>query len=208
MRRTLAALIPALILVPSAQAATVVTDKPCYRSGETVRVTGSGFTAGATYTANVNGQRLPSGTGTVKPDGSFFGGFGAGRAQSINERSFTFGANDGTNSALATYKLTPFGVVFSPSSGDPRTLRVTYRGYGFGPKERVYLHYVKGRREKTTVSLGPTRGDCGSFSVKKRLFPFSASRGDWTLQYDTLMKYSRSTKNAFRDSVLVTRRPG
>ncbi|MBA3300260.1 MAG: hypothetical protein H0T15_00190 [Thermoleophilaceae bacterium] len=205
MRKTLVAVTGALVLAPAAQAATVGTDKPCYRSGETIRVGGSGFTPGATYTANVNGQQLPNGTGTVSPAGGFSGSFGAPSLQTPVERSFTFGASDGTNSALATYKVTPFGVVFSPNSGDPRKLRVTYRGFGFGPNKRVYLHYVKGGKLKTTVSLAVTQGDCGSLSVKKRLFPFRASRGTWTFQYDTSKKYSRSTPDAFRDSVLVRR---
>ncbi|MBA2505474.1 MAG: hypothetical protein H0V29_05955 [Thermoleophilaceae bacterium] len=206
MRRTLTALAGALVLAPAVQAATVALDKPCYRGGETARVSGTGFTPGAPYSANVNGQQLPSGTGTVRPDGTFSGGFGVGAVQNTAERSFTFGASDGTNSSLATYTVTPFSVQFSPSSGNPRTLRVRFRGFGFGKGKRVYLHYVKGGREKTTVSLGATEGDCGGFSKKKKLFPFRPTHGTYTLQYDTKKTYSRSTAGGFRDSVLITRR--
>ena len=140
VRRTLAASAATLLLAPAAQAATVTTDRPCYRGGETVRVNGTGFTPGATYTASVNGQQLPNGSGTVRPDGGLSGGFTTGAVQGAAERSFTFGATDGVNSALATYTVTPFGVVFSPSSGNPRTLRVRFRGFGFGKGKRVYLH--------------------------------------------------------------------
>lgn len=207
VRRLLPVLAVSLALAPAAQAATVATDKQCYKGGERISVNGAGYTAGGTYTANVNGQQLPNGTGTVRPDGGFSGGFTAPILNTSSERSFTFGASDGVNSALTTYKVAPFSAVFSPSSGNPRSLRVRFRTYGFTAGARVYLHITRSGRVKDSRYIGRQPADCSALVSKKfKLFPFKTSAGSYSLQYDTNKKYSISNPGKFLDTVVITRR--
>src|SRR3954471_24374282 len=59
----------------AAQAAMVVTDKPCYLEQKRVELTGAGFQPGGSYTVARDGQ--PIGSGTVGADGAVAGAFGS-----------------------------------------------------------------------------------------------------------------------------------
>jgi hypothetical protein len=86
------------------------------------------------------------------------------------------------------------GAGFSPSRGNPQTLRVRFSVRGFGSGRPIYLHYLApGRRLVRTVGLGLGRGRCGSLTTaRRRLFPFrSVSPGTWRLQFDTRGRYAR-----------------
>jgi len=85
----------------------------------------------------------------------------------------------------------------APGTGNPKTLRVRYKVFGFGlvdPNPAVYLHYVRPNGKlKRTIRLGKAQGVCGQITrtSKKKLFPFHAQRGTWRLQFDTHKRYRK-----------------
>jgi hypothetical protein len=82
---------------------------------------------------------------------------------------------------------------FSPSRGNPQTLRVHFTVRGFGRGRPVYLHYLApGRHFVATVGLGFATGSCGYLRTGlRRLFPFHVRPGNWRLQFDTQGRYHR-----------------
>jgi hypothetical protein len=55
----------------------------------------------------------------------------------------------------------------------------------------VYAHYVFAGKSRRTVRMGMPRGDCGTFSVRRRQFPFKKSPrvGEWTIWFDQVEHY-------------------
>jgi len=204
----LAALAPALVATP-AGAAEVRTDRACYADPstrkDTVRWTGSGFTPGGLFQPTLDGATLPDGGGTGNADanGNAAGSFPAPSLDDVIERgtqqhTFTFGVFEGANEPTTTFTVSKLRATFRPASGNPRTLRVRFSLYGFGLSGRqappIYVHYVRpSGRLRTTFKLGTGQGSCGSLTTsRRRLFGFRATRGRWTLQFDTSAKYVRA----------------
>ena len=82
------------------------------------------------------------------------------------------------------------------AGGNPNTLRAPFELWGFAPDGRrhiAYLHYVDpGGTVRMTVTLGRMGGQCGYLLTgRRRVFPFTPSRGTWTLQIDTRHAYAR-----------------
>src|SRR5690242_20533393 len=127
----------------TANAAMVVTDRPCYLEQKRVELSGAGFQPGATYTVARDGQ--PIGTGTVGADGSVAGAFGSDVLPAgIAEKSFDLSISDGVNQASSTFQVSAFRALFSPSRGNARRLRVRFSVFGLlAEKLPVYLHYVR-----------------------------------------------------------------
>lgn len=183
----------------SASAASVVTSRACYLndgSSTTATIAASGFTPGGALSVFVDGAQVASATADAS------GAVGPGQVKvpalgnTTGEASHTVTVNDGTNSASASFSTTRVRGDFSPSSGNPRTLKVSFSAFGFNliAPSTVYVHYItpKGKLKKT-ISLGKAKGACGHItSTKKRkLFNFTAERGKWILQYDTSRKYKK-----------------
>lgn len=193
---SVAALALALAPAVTAAAATLATDSPCYLEERTVAVTGAGFTPNAPYTATLDGA--PLGDGTTDATGGFTASFKSAKlASTTGERTFTLQVADGANTASAQFRVTQFLADFQPSSGDPKTLKVRFQVFGFGPGSTVYVHYVRPRgRHRKTVRLGRARGPCGSIPTTRlrRLFPFAAERGVWKLQFTTRRTYRKTNK--------------
>ena len=105
--------------------------------------------------------------------------------------------SDGTTRATTRLPVTRFRASFSPATGDPATMLVRFTVDGFGlldAQPDVYLHYVgPNGRLRETVALGRARGVCGHLRTPspRRLFPFRARAGTWTLQFDTRKTYRR-----------------
>ena len=72
-----------------------------------------------------------------------------------------------------------------------------FKVFGFGlvtANPIVYLHYVRPNGKlKRTIRLGRAQGVCGQIkrTARKKLFPFSAERGKWKLQFDTRRRYRK-----------------
>lgn len=179
------------------QVPTITTDRGCYVVGQTVQLSGSGFGPYRSYVVSIDGVYL--GSRYTDGTGSFSvplhpGGLPAGAAEHYDPVDVT----DGTTSAQTSFMLTRsagFRIANLRGSG-VGTLAGRFVVWGFsltGVTKPVYLHYLSpaGKLRKTTW-LGTTRGACGYVRTPvRRIFPFNASAGTWTLQVDTQQPYSR-----------------
>jgi hypothetical protein len=96
------------------------------------------------------------------------------------------------NTLTATSMVTRLGVEQSPRSASTRD-KVRFKGRGFMDLATpVYAHYVFAGKVRRTVKLGLPKGPCGTFSVRKRQFPFkkSPNQGRWTIQFDQNSYYN------------------
>jgi len=201
-----AALVGALAAPAPASAATlsVSPTRACYGSGQTVDVTGTGYTpnGGVNFTADdVLLATLP-----VDGNGVFGGSLRVGLAS--GERVKTYAATDQANAALTASKelrVSAVNVTVSPQDGRPgRRLRIRARGFTLG-KKRLYAHIRRGRHYRRTVRIGRLRGACRKLRTRKRLFSSRARAGAYKLQFDTRLRYSRSTRQRVVFTVEISR---
>lgn len=203
----------ALAAAGPASAATLETDERCYGQGDPLRLTADGLTPRAPLTVALDRQPLRYGDGST-PSADENGTF----ASSFTVPALTAGAeqhrhvltvDDGTTRVRARFTVTRApGADFAPSRGNPQTLRARFSVWGFalerGRNARVWLHWLDpaGRLRKTAL-LGRTRGDCGRLvTARRRVFPFDARPGRWTLAIDTHRRY-RSRASGPRAKISV-----
>ncbi|MBO0768113.1 MAG: hypothetical protein J2O48_05445 [Solirubrobacterales bacterium] len=163
----------------------------CYRVGQKVTVSGSGFIASAPYDLTVDGvdfgQALTSGKGTLRSTFSP-GGLPAGKVQVADSLT----ASDGDHAARASFTLTrPTGAAYGAGKGSSTRRKVPFVLWDFGAGAHAYVHYVSpGGQLRATAALGRLTGQCGALLSKPaQLFPFNPSAGRWTLQFDTQRGY-------------------
>jgi hypothetical protein len=193
-----AALVFAAAAPAAASAAQVQTDRGCYQDNTgTVAVSGNGFDPGQPYSVSLDGKTLSTGGDTTDAAGGINGSFEVPQLDGDAVHAYTLTVTQGANTATTTFSVTPFLADFTPGSGNPKTLRVRFKIFGFGlvdPNPAVYLHYVRpDGKVRRTIRLGKAQGTCGQIThtSKKRLFPFHAGRGTWRLQFDTHKRYRR-----------------
>jgi hypothetical protein len=198
-----AALAIAAALPAAASAAQIQTDRSCYQDNAgTVVVSGNGFEPDQGYQVTLDGQPLPDGTGTTGPDGTISGSFPAPELSGNSVHAYTLGVVQGANAPTTSFSVTPFFADFTPGSGNPKTLHVRFKVFGFGlvtANPIVYLHYVRPNGKlKRTIRLGKAQGVCGQIprTARKKLFPFHAERGKWKLQFDTHKRYRKGVQGA------------
>jgi hypothetical protein len=191
--------------LPSAASAapSITFDHACYQNnGPTTSATfqAQGLPGGAVLAVSIDGQVI----GQVTAD---YGGK-AGPAsvtvppqmapqetESTHELALTPAEGDAVR---ATFLASAIGADFSPTRGDPATMKVRFTAFGMNlvtKSSRVFLHYVapNGKHRKT-VALGTAQGACGRLqSSLRRLFPFRPQTGKWTLQLDTSKTYRKAT---------------
>ena len=187
--------LPAALAAP-AGAAAVELNRSCYLQGSPVGVTATGFAPNAQVTVRRGDTVL--GTTTADASGAVEARFDAPRLpRGRSHSSPVISLSDGTNRATTRLPITRLDARFTPSTGDPATMLVRFSVDGFGlldAQPDVYLHYVApDGRHRQTVHLGRARGVCGHLRspVRRRLFPFRARAGTWTLQFDTRKTYRR-----------------
>lgn len=188
---------------PAASAAQIQTDRGCYqdRTG-TVAVSGNGFDPNQAYTVTLDGRQL--GTGTEKTDaaGGITGSFQVPRLPASAVHTYALTITEGSHTATTAFSVTPFLADFVPGAGNPKTLRVRFKVFGFGlvsANPMVFLHYVRPNgRLNRTIRLGRAQGICGEIprTARMRLFPFAAVHGNWRLQFDTSRRYRRGVPGA------------
>jgi len=191
----------ALVWAPPAVAATLKTDTRCYQASQTqdVVVSGTGYSPMAAVSISRDGEAF--GTAMTDAGGAFQVKFPADElGRKDREKVFALSATDkALHTAATRYRTSKVFADFSPHSGDPRKLMVRFTLNGFGlvrPQASVYLHYVApDGTSRRDVRLGSARGTCGKIreSRLRHLFPFTAERGRWILQFDTNRKYTRAT---------------
>jgi hypothetical protein len=180
----------------AAARATIALDPGCYLSGDRGALLGTGFKPDATWTAKLSGTRQ-IGTGRTDARGRIRAKFTAPVYRGTSgTRELTLSVTDGPNVASTTFVMTPLAASFSPQSGNPATLRVSWRVLGMGAGRGVYVHYVRPNgRLKRTLRIGTTDDVCGALKTGRiALFPFRYEFGRWTFQVDTRSRYSSTTK--------------
>ena len=194
----LACLAATAVGAPAASAATLGTDRGCYQETQEIVVGGTGFAPQSVVTLSRNGTVL--GSAQTDASGTFRNKIDTPELpESVREREYTLTATDAATTAHATYRASRIAATFKPRSGNPSTLEVRFSINGFSlvaPNAPVYLHYVRpdGKAQRT-IKLGTATGLCGVIAQTqlRRLFPFTASKGTWILQFDTRAGYQRAT---------------
>jgi hypothetical protein len=162
------ALLAALLAAAAAAAATLTTDARCYAQGAPLKMTASGLTPDAPLTVALNGQALRYRDGSL-PRADASGGFAStfstpALLPGVTQRRHLLSVDDGTREARARFTVTrPPGADFTPSHGNPSTLRARFVVWGFaldsGRNARAWLHWISPRRTvRKTALLGLTRG--------------------------------------------------
>lgn len=202
------AIVCALAAVPAAgaaHAATLTTDARCYLQGAPLRMTAGGFVPHAPLTVALDGQALryrDGSTPAADDAGSFVSSFATpALASGVTQQSHVLRVGDGTQRAPARFTVTrPAGAAFSPSQGNPKTLRARFSVWGFAlgggsVSARVWLHWVDPTgKVRTSAALGTTGGDCGTLTTApRRVFPFDPEAGRWVLVLDTQRRYRVQT---------------
>jgi hypothetical protein len=198
----------ALAAVPSTASGTsppaaLDTSYPCYSSGESALLSGSGFTPEGRVTLSAGGQQL------IALDADLEGGFTV-RVQMpaalFGTTRMRFTATDQTAPALsdgATLRIADTDVVVTPEIGAPRQLR-RIRAWGFFGTAAVYAHVKRhGAKRARNIRLGAPRGACGVLDVQRRLFQHPPRPGAYTLQFDALRRYYPNLESSVRYSVGV-----
>jgi hypothetical protein len=192
----IAALVCAAAAPAAAGAAAVELNRACYLEGARVGITATGFAPRSQVTVRRGGTVL--GTAAADELGAVQARFDAPRLPpGRRESSQVIELSDGMTRAFTRLPITRFHAGFSPATGDPATMLVRFSVDGFGlldAQPDVYLHYVAPNGVlRKTVLLGRARGVCGHLrpTSRRRLFPFRARAGTWTLQFDTRKTYRR-----------------
>ena len=192
----LATLLCTAIVPATAGAAAVELNRACYVEGSAVGLTATGFAPGGKVEVRRNGTLI--GSTTADDVGTVQARFDAPElAQGQAEANPVVELSDGATRASTRLPVTRFHASFSPTTGDPATMLVRFSVDGFGVLDAqpdVYVHYIgPNGKLRETVSLGMARGVCGHLRTTspRRLFPFRARPGTWTLQFDTRKAYKR-----------------
>jgi hypothetical protein len=201
-----------LAAAPASATPTLEPLKPCYVAAtpdqrEFIEVKGSGFTALEPVDVYVDNIRQTEAIANYDKSIS-----GSVQAPFIEEGQREFALrlverNQPLNAVTATAKVTRLSVEQKPRRARTKD-RVRFRGRGFMERGPVYAHYVFAGTSRRTVRIGMPRGDCGTFSVRRRQFPFKRSPrvGVWTIWFDQEEHYD--PKAAVRVPLTIRVRPG
>jgi hypothetical protein len=199
------ALTAALALVATAPAAaatlTVAGSKSCYRAGDALILSGSGFTPGAPVSFALEGKDL--GSLTADAAGNVSSPLNIGALEGVSTRTLvaTDAANP-ANVATARFLGSALAVRVRPRNGAAgRRLRINATGFTTG--RRLYAHVLR-RGYRRNVSIAKLKGPCRTGKARRRILPASLSPGVYTVQFDTRRRYSRKTKVWVRFRVTVT----
>jgi hypothetical protein len=176
---------------------------PCYGSGESLLLSGSGFTPREVVALSVSGQQL--GTVGTDPDGGF-----TARVQAptglVGTILLPFSATDQAQPdvrADTTVRIVTTDVIVTPAVGSPSRLR-RIRAWGFFDARPIYAHVKRrGARHARNIRLGTPSGACGRLDTRRRLFPNDVRPGTYTLQFDTLRHYYPNLASSVTYSVGV-----
>jgi lipoprotein-anchoring transpeptidase ErfK/SrfK len=207
MRRRIAVSIAAaavLLLGASAtEAATLAVSgsKSCYRAGDTLTLSGTGYTPGGPVAVTLQEQDL--GTTTADAAGNINVPILIRQLRGIDQRALV--ATDATNPAItATTQFlgSSLLVKIRPRNGNSaRKLRISASGFTTG--KRLYAHVLR-KHYRRNVFIGKLKGPCRTLKVRKRVLTAATPDGRYTVQFDTKRRYSKKTKVLYKFRVTVT----
>jgi hypothetical protein len=208
MRRRIAGGIAAaaallLAAASAAEAATlsVAGGKACYRAGDSLILSGTGYTPGAPVNVTLEGREL--GTLTADAAGNVSSPLQIGNLRGVSRRTLV--ATDAANPAItATTRFlgSSLLVKVKPQTGAAgRKLRINASGFTTG--KRLYAH-VRRKGYLRNVFIGKLKGPCRTLKKRKRVLTAGTPNGLYTVQFDTKRRYSKKTKVWYRFRVTVT----
>jgi hypothetical protein len=206
MTRYLAAVASLVLLAApstaSAASLTVTPQKPCYSSGESVNLLGTGFSPITSTNVTRDGTLL--GALNTDANGAFNGILTL--AQGSGKRTKTYTATDGADSTLtasAQITVSSVRVDLAPANGAPgRRMRVTARGFSTGKTLWAHIRHGKSKR---TLKVGSLSGACGGLVTRRRLLPRNAALGVHKIQFDTFRAYNPKQPVRYGYDIDVTR---
>jgi hypothetical protein len=206
MRRRIAVPIAALAMgltgASAADAATlaVAGNKSCYRTGDALILSGSGYTPGAPVDVTLEGREL--GTLTADAAGNIGSPLTIGNLRGIDNRTLV--ATDAANPAVtATTQFlgSALLVKVKPHNGAAgRTLRISASGFTTG--KRLYAHVLR-KGYRRTVFIGKLKGPCRTLTARKKVLSAATPNSVYTVQFDTKRRYSKKTAVWYRFRVTV-----
>jgi hypothetical protein len=204
----------AAVLAAPASAAPVMTPlNPCYIAAapeptqrESVIVSANGFTPLALVGIYVDDVFQSEGQASY--DGSL-GGSVLAPYSDEPQRPFVVRLTERDaplNTVAASSLVTRLSVEQTPARAGTRR-HVRFRGRGFTSLAPVFAHYVFAGKARRSVRIGRPHGPCGTFSKKRRQFPFRKRprAGVWTIWFDQERIYNPTA--TLRVSLKVTVKP-
>ena len=152
----------------SAQAATlaVAGGKSCYRAGDSLILSGTGYTPGAPVDVTLEGREL--GTLTADAAGNVSSPLQVGNLKGVSRRTLV--ATDAANPAVtatAQFLGSSLLVKVKPQNGAAgRKLRINASGFTTG--KRLYAH-VRRKGYLRNVFIGKLKGPCRTLKRRKRV---------------------------------------
>ncbi len=164
--------------------------KPCYRSGESFSMSGSGFTPNGPVNVTANGTALMG--SPLNADAA--GGIGSSLTLGQNTKQqrkqlVATDATDPTLTASTSVLISTVRVKVTPRDGAVGK-RVRIRARGFTTGKTLYAHIRKKGKVLRNVRLARLKGACRTASVKRRLFSPRTKDGVYKVQFDTNRRYS------------------
>jgi lipoprotein-anchoring transpeptidase ErfK/SrfK len=207
MRRRIAVPIAALAVLllgaSAAEAATlsVAGGKACYRAGDSLILSGTGYTPGAPVDVTLEGREL----GQLPADaaGNISSPLQIGNLRGVSRRTLV--ATDAANPAItatAQFLGSSLLVKVRPQNGAAgRRLRISASGFTTG--KRLYAHVLR-KGYRRNVFIGKLKGPCRTLKKRKAVLSAGTPNGAYTVQFDTKRRYSKKTKVWYRFRVTVT----
>jgi hypothetical protein len=204
-RVTLAAMAAALTVAAAAQAQAatlaVAGTKSCYRLGDALIVSGSGFTPNGPVNFTLDNRSL--GSLTADAAGNVTAPLTIGTLRGVRTRTLI--GTDATNPAnvgTAQFLGSALSVTVRPRTGTAgRILRI--RAAGFTTGKRLYAHVLR-RGYRRNIAIGRLKGPCRTLKARRRVLPAGLAAGRYTVQFDTKRRYARKTKVRVRFRVTVS----
>ena len=207
MRRRIAVPIAAAVVLllgaSAAEAATLSVSgtKSCYRAGDTLTLSGTGYTPGGPVAVTLEGQDL--GTTAADAAGNISAPIQIRQLRGVDQRALV--ATDATNPAItATTQFLGSALLVKvrPQNGTAgRKLRISASGFTTG--KRLYAHVLR-KGYRRNVFIGKLKGPCHTLKVRKRVLTAATANGRYRVQFDTRRRYSKKTKVFYSFRVTVT----
>jgi len=204
----------ALLAAPASAEVTLDPLKRCYvvareDQREFVSINAHGFTKLTKVDLFIDEIQQPDNVQTLF-DGSLSGTVLAPWVDS-GQRVFTVRlAEEGKpeNSVTGVSNVTRFSVEQVPRAAKTDD-KVRFTGRGFTDAAPVYAHYVFNGKSSKTVTIGWPKGDCGTFNVRRKQFPFKQRPkvGLWTIQFDQLKDYNPQAAKQVPMTIRVKKAP-
>ena len=205
-RRIVVPVVAAAVLSLGASAAgaatlTVSGNKSCYRIGDTLTLSGTGYTPSGPVAVTFEGHGI--GTLTADAAGNISTPLLIPQLRGVDRRALV--ATDATNPAItATTRFLGSSLLVKvrPQTGAAgRKLRINASGFTTG--KRLYAHVLR-KGYRRNVFIGKLKGPCRTLKVRKRVLSAATPNGLYTVQFDTKRRYAKKTKVLYKFRVTVT----